>query len=92
MYADKISTDGKPSLIATFYCSNANGKRLTAKGGDVSVKDFDVPVKVNDKTMNVKAGYIFRNRETVRNNIIVLVSKGDRPAIQCTLNYLPELQ
>jgi ATP-dependent protease Clp ATPase subunit len=92
LYADRISQDGKPNVIATFYCNNANGKRLTAKGGDVSAKEFDVPVKVNDKTTNIKAGYIFRNGETVRNNIIVLIPKGDKPAMQCTVNYLPELQ
>ena len=92
LYADKFSSDGKPNVMATFYCNNANGKRLTAKGGDISAKEFDVPVKVNDKTTSIKVGYIFRNGETVRNNIIVLVPKGDKPVMQCTLNYLPELQ
>ena len=42
-------------------------------------------------TRTVKAGYIFRNGETLKTNIIVLVPKGERPVIQCTVNNLPEL-
>jgi hypothetical protein len=42
-------------------------------------------------TKAVKAGYIFRNGETLKTNIIVLVPKGERPVIQCTVNNLPEL-
>lgn len=92
LYADKKSTDEKPNIVAHFNCTNANGKRLTAKGGDVTAREFTVPVKINDKTTSVKAGYIFRNGETLRNNIIVLVPLNERPVIHCTLNYLPELQ
>ena len=54
-------------------------KRFTSKGGTVKAKEFYVNVKVkeNDKdvTRSAKAGYIFRNGETISNNIIVLVCK-----------------
>lgn len=89
------SSSDAASLIAGFSCLNANGKRLTAKGGSVKAKEFYITVKLkeNDKDVNrsVKAGYIFRNGETLSNNIIVLVPKGERPKMQCMINTLPEL-
>jgi hypothetical protein len=84
-----------PNLLATFNCSNANGKRLTAKSGTVKARDFYVPVKVKqdgkEVSQSVAAGYMFRNGETVKDNIIVLVPKGERPVMQCTINNLQEL-
>ena len=81
--------------FVSFNCTNANGKRLTAKSGTVKARDFYVNAKVQENgkevTRTVKAGYIFRNGETLKNNIIVLVPKGERPVIQCTVNNLPEL-
>lgn len=97
LYPDRTSYQSAdaPNLLAIFTCSNANGKRLTAKSGQVKARDFYVNVKVTEKekevTKSVKAGYIFRNGESLRENIIVLVPKGERPLIQCTANYLPEL-
>ena len=98
LFADRnatFSTDD-PNLLVTFNCSNANGKRLTAKSGTIKAKDFNVNAKVKegDKEVNrwVKAGYIFRNGETLKTNIIVLVPLNQRPVINCSLNYLPELQ
>jgi hypothetical protein len=92
LYADRPTETEKQNLIATFNCTNANGKRLTSKSGQVSAKDFMVQVKINNQNTPVKAGYIFRNGETVRNNIIVLVPKDERPRVTCTVNYLVELQ
>jgi hypothetical protein len=84
------------NLIASYNCTNANGKRLTAKSGTVKAREFYVNAKIKegDKevTRSVKAGYIFRNGETLKTNIIVLVPLGDRPVINCSLNALPELQ
>lgn len=97
LFAEKISilSSESSSLIASFNCTNANGKRLTAKSGSVKARDFYVNAKVQENgkevTKAAKAGYIFRNGETLKNNIIVLVPKGERPAIQCTVNNLPEL-
>ena len=89
-------SDDAPNLIATYNCNNANGKRLTSKSGTVKARDFYVNAKVTeggkDVNQSVKAGYIFRNGETIKNNIIVLVPKGDRPVMNCTLNNLAELQ
>jgi hypothetical protein len=89
------SSSDAASLVASFSCLNANGKRFTSKGGNVKAKDFYVNVKVkeNDKDVyrSAKAGYIFRNGETISNNIIVLVPKGERPKMQCIINSLPEL-
>jgi hypothetical protein len=97
LYAEKISilSSESPNLIVSFNCTNANGKRLTAKSGTVKARDFYVNAKVQENgkevSRTVKAGYIFRNGETLKNNIIVLVPKGERPVIQCTVNNLTEL-
>ena len=57
--------------------------------------DFYISIKKTihgkETTEAVKAGYIFRNGETLKDNIIVLVPKGERPKIQCVPNILPEL-
>src|SRR5213082_721000 len=47
LYAENISEPGRQNLVATFNCTNANGKRLTAKGGELSAKEFLVTVKSN---------------------------------------------
>ena len=97
LYAEKVSilSSETPNLIVSFNCTNANGKRLTAKSGTVKARDFYINAKVQENgkevTRAVKAGYIFRNGETLKTNIIVLVPKGERPIIQCTVNNLPEL-
>jgi hypothetical protein len=86
-----------PNLLATFNCRNANGKRLTSKSSQVKARDFYITVKrkATDKeketTESVKAGYIFRNGETVKDNVIVLVPKGEKPQIQCSVNMLDEM-
>ena len=92
LFAEKPSEPETQNVLAIFNCINANGKRLTSKNGHVQVKDFIVQVKVNDKTTGAKAGYILRNGETIKDNIIVLLPLNERPKIQCTINYLPELQ
>ena len=90
-----LSSSESAAAIASYSCLNANGKRFTSKGGTVKAKEFYVNVKVkeNDKdvTRSAKAGYIFRNGETISNNIIVLVPKGERPKVQCMINSLNEL-
>jgi hypothetical protein len=97
IYPDRtsLSSSDAANLIAGFNCTNANGKRLTAKSGNVKAKDFYINAKVqeNGKEVNktVKAGYFFRNGETLRTNIIVLVPKGEKPIIQCNTNNLAEL-
>ena len=98
LYAEHFSllSDEAANLIASFNCSNANGKRLTAKSGSVKARDFYVNAKVTEGgkevTRSVKAGYIFRNSETLKTNIIVLVPMGERPRISFTSNNLPELR
>lgn len=98
LFAERTAIYGTdaPNLLATFNCSNANGKRLTAKSGDIKARDFNVNVKIKegDKEVNrvVRAGYMFRNGETLKTNIIVLVPLNERPVISCNLNSLPEMQ
>lgn len=98
LFADRSSTFSADAanLLATYNCTNANGKRLTAKSGTVKARDFNVNVKMKegdkDVTRLAKAGYIFRNGETLKTNIIVLVPLNERPIINCSLNSLPELQ
>ncbi|MBL0357586.1 MAG: ABC transporter permease [Chitinophagaceae bacterium] len=106
MYKEKTALFSFESsnLLATFNCRNANGKRLTSKSGQVKARDFYISIKrkptekekeANEKekeiTERVKAGYIFRNGETLKDNIIVWVPKGEKPQIQCTVNMLDEL-
>ncbi|MGC4101539.1 hypothetical protein [Ferruginibacter sp.] len=97
LYTDRTSvlSSEQNNLLASFNCTNANGKRLTAKSGSVKARDFYINAKVQengkDVTKAVKAGYIFRNGETLKTNIIVLVPKDQRPVMQCTINTLPEL-
>ncbi|MBA2250625.1 MAG: ABC transporter permease [Chitinophagaceae bacterium] len=103
LYADRsdLPTAENVNVLAVFSCKNANGKRLTAKGGNVVARDFYVTVKTNEKnaegktitrSASTKAGFIFRNGNTVKANIIVIVAKGESPAMTCAVNYLPELQ
>ena len=98
LYADRITflSDESPNLIATFNCSNANGKRLTSKSSQIKARDFFVNARMTengkDVTRSVKAGYIFRNGESVKNSIIVLVPLGERPMMNVNSNDLPELR
>jgi opacity protein-like surface antigen len=98
LFAERTSiySSDDPSLLVTYNCTNANGKRLTAKSGTVKARDFNVNVKVKEAdkevTRLVKAGYMFRNGETLKTNIIVLVPLNERPVINCSLNQLPEIQ
>ena len=97
LFADRSSTYSldAANLLATYNCTNANGKRLTAKSGTVKARDFNVNVKLKegdkDVIRTVKAGYMFRNGETLKTNIIVLVPLNERPVINCSPNSLPEM-
>ena len=94
LYADRPQDASGVNIntLVTFTCTNANGKRLTAKNGKLNVKDFNIRSKVNGVDVQVKAGYIFRNGETIKNNIIVLVPLNEKPVFQAMAEYLPELQ
>ena len=94
LYADRPQDASGVNIntLVTFTCTNANGKRLTAKNGKLNVKDFNVRARVNGVDVQVKAGYIFRNGETIRNSIIVLVPLNEKPVFQAMVEYLPELQ
>ncbi len=97
IYAERVGilSSETTNLLASFNCSNSNGKRLTAKSGTVKARDFYCNAKVQENgkevTRAVKAGDIFRNGETLKTTIIVLVPKGERPVLQCAVNNLPEL-
>lgn len=101
LYADRESMFGdSPNTLVNFECNNATGKRLTAKGGKVVAKIFYVPVKSTakdsdgktyTKTTSTKAGYIFRNSETIQDKIIVIVPKGEKPVMRAIVNSLQEL-
>ena len=86
-------------MIAEFNCTNATGKRLTAKKGTVSAKPWYSNVRVPDesakdkyKTIHAQVGYALRNGQTATNRIIVIVPKGERPKLNCRIIYLPEVQ
>jgi hypothetical protein len=86
-------------MIGEFNCTNATGKRLTAKKGNVSAKPWFTNVRIPDeanrgkyKTLNAQVGYAIRNGQTLTNRIIVIVPKGQRPKVNCRIIYLPEIQ
>jgi hypothetical protein len=81
-----------PSIFGIFECLNANGKRLTSKSATVRARQFFVPTRITEKnsegkdvtrTVNVNAGYILRNGESITENIIVIVPLDERPRMQC---------
>ena len=86
-------------MIAEFNCTNATGKRLTAKKGTVSAKPWysnvripDESVKEKYRTVSAQVGYALRVGQTATTRIIVIVPKGERPKINCRIIYLPDLQ
>ena len=98
LYANReksMITNNDGNKLANFDCLNATGKRLTAKNASVDVKDFYVSAKVKigdkDETKSAKVGYIFRNGETLRNNIIVILPLNEKPKLSCSINSLMEL-
>jgi hypothetical protein len=95
-YREKRSiSDNDGNELAEFECLNANGKRFTTKKSSVDAKDFfvDAKVKVGDKeeTKSIKAGYIFKNGETLKDNAILIVPLNEKPKINCNINNLQEL-
>ncbi len=81
-----------PAVFAIFDCLNATGKRLTSKSGSVRANQFFVPTRVTEKnaegkdvtrTVNVHAGYILRQGESITDNFIVILPQGERPRMQC---------
>lgn len=98
-WANSSSGNSDEIMIAEFNCTNATGKRLTAKKGSVSAKPWYNNVRVPDdsvknkyKTVNAMIGYAVRNGQTLTQRIIVIVPKEERPKINCRTIYLPEIQ
>jgi hypothetical protein len=86
-------------MVAEFNCTNATGKRLTAKKGNVAAKPWYTNVRVPDPnakdkyiTVNAQIGYAVRNGQTMTSKIIVIVPKGERPKLNCRIIYLPDVQ
>jgi hypothetical protein len=86
-------------MIAEFNCTNATGKRMTAKKGTVSAKAFYTNVRIPDetakdkyRTVNALIGYALRNGQTITNKIIVILPKGERPKMNCRTVYIQEMQ
>jgi hypothetical protein len=78
-------------LLANYDCLNANGMRMTSKGGQVKARPFMVPYQTSTKnaegktitsTIQVQAGHWLRNGETVSENFIVIVPPGERPQMR----------
>ncbi|HEY0752253.1 MAG TPA: hypothetical protein VGD26_13935 [Chitinophagaceae bacterium] len=85
--------------VAEFNCTNATGKRLTAKKGAVAAKPWYTTVRIPDdntkdkyRTVNAQVGYAVRNGQTLTTRIIVIVPKDQKPKLNCRIIYLPELQ
>ncbi|WP_228724152.1 ABC transporter permease [Spirosoma sp. KUDC1026] len=78
-------------LLANFDCLNANGARMTSKSATVRARPFIVPYSTSTKnaegktvttTVQVQAGHMLENGETVSENIIVLVPEGELPIMK----------
>ena len=91
-----VNTSGSEDavMLAEFNCTNATGKRLTAKKGSVVAKPWYTTVRVPDdsvkdkfKTINAQVGYAIRNGQTLTARIIVIVPKDERPKINCRTNF-----
>jgi opacity protein-like surface antigen len=85
--------------VAEFNCTNATGKRMTAKKGNVGAKAFYANVRVRDeitkdkyRTIWAQVGYAILNGQTVTTKITVIVPKGERPKMNCRLINLPDVQ
>lgn len=92
-----FGTEPDPSLLATFDCLNATGKRMTSKSSNLSARPFVVPYKQTAKgadgkdvttTTNVQAGYMLRNGESVSNKIIVIVPAGEQPRMKVRIREI----
>ncbi|WP_460984120.1 ABC transporter permease [Spirosoma fluminis] len=77
--------------LAQFDCLNATGARLTSKNSQVRAKPFYVPYSTTSKnaegkavtnTVQVQAGHMLANGETVSENIIVIVPDGEQPKLR----------
>ena len=75
-------------LLANFDCVNATGARLTSKTATVRARPFLVPYSTSTKnasgkevinTVQVQAGHMLENGETVANNVIVIVPDSEQP-------------
>ena len=94
------STTGTNEVqVAEFNCTNATGKRLTAKKGSVSARPWYTNVRIPDettkekyRTVNAQVGYAIRSGQTFTSRIIVIVPKGEQPRINCRLIFIPEIQ
>ncbi len=94
-----ITTAQDEMQIAEFNCTNATGKRLTAKKGIVAAKPWYCNVKIPDeqakdkyRMINAEVGYAISNGQTITTKVIVIVPKGEKPKMNCRIIYLPEVQ
>ncbi|WP_420146541.1 ABC transporter permease [Spirosoma sp.] len=78
-------------LLANFDCVNATGARLTSKTATVRARPFLVPYSTTTKnaegkevinTIQVQAGHMLDNGETVTNHVIVIVPDNEQPRVR----------
>ena len=84
-------------LLAQFDCINATGARLTSKNSTVRARPFSVPYSTSTKnpdgklvtsTVQVQAGHMLENGETITDNLIVIVPDGERPRLRVRIQTL----
>lgn len=93
------ASEQEAAMIAEFFCTNATGKRLTAKKGTVSAKPYYATARIPDeyardryRTVNAQIGFGIRNGQTITSRMIVIVPRGEKPVMNCRMVYFPELQ
>mgnify|MGYP006138636005 CR=1 FL=1 len=92
--------DGDPAAVARFECINATGKRLTSKGANLRARSFSIPYrqpvvgadgKTTYNTIQVPAGFLLRNGETISNSIIVITPLGEKPSFKVRIQNFSDL-
>ncbi len=93
------ASEQEAAMIAEFYCTNATGKRLTAKKGTVSAKPYYATARIPDeysrdryRTVSAQIGFAIRTGQTITSRIIVIVPRGEKPVFNCRMVYFPEMQ
>jgi hypothetical protein len=100
MTGSAVTTNTSDDIqIAEFNCTNATGKKFTAKKGTINAKPFYLNVRMPDQLIkdkytmvNAQLGYAIRNGQTLTVRIITIVPKRERPKINCRIIYLPDVQ
>ncbi|MFN3783480.1 MAG: hypothetical protein ACK4R6_06155 [Spirosomataceae bacterium] len=73
---------------------------MTSKGANLRARSFSIPYrqpvvgadgKTTYNTIQVPAGFLLRNGETISNNIIVITPLGEKPSFKVRIQNFSDL-